>query len=114
MEASNYNKQEYNNPIINRVMTDVQKFSSDMTAKVEKLETSSGIAIILDYFGVAFSGVIDMIKLFVKTVPNTIVLTLNWLSTEIGLPNWFVAGIITISFITIISYIVLMLLKVRF
>jgi hypothetical protein len=113
LNASNYGYQQYNNPVANRVMNDVQDFSNTMQQKIQNLQTSSGIMIVLDYFGVAFTGTIEILKLFITTLPNTIILVINWLAIELGLPSWFVSGIIVIGLISIISYIIYILMKVK-
>jgi hypothetical protein len=113
LNASNYGYQQYINPIPARVMKDVQDFSNTMQQKIQNLQTSSGIMVVLDYFGVAFTGTIEILKLFITTLPNTIILVINWLAVELGLPSWFVSGIIAIALISIMSYIIYILMKVR-
>jgi hypothetical protein len=113
LNASNYNYPQYNSPVPNKVMKDVQDFSNNMQQKIQNLQTSSGIMVVLDYFGVAFTGTIEILKLFVSTLPNTIILVVNWLSIELGLPSWFVSGIIVIGLISIMSYIIYILMKVK-
>ncbi len=113
LNASNYNYPQYSSHIPNRVMKDVQDFSNTMQQKIQNLQTSSGIMIVLDYFGVAFTGTIEILKLFISTLPNTIILVVNWLAVELGLPSWFVSGVIVIGLISIMSYIIYILMKVK-
>jgi hypothetical protein len=113
LNALNYGYRQYNNPVADRVMNDVQDFSNTMQQKIQNLQTASGIAIIMEGFGVAFTGTIEILKLFITTLPNTIILVINWLAVELGLPSWFVSGTIVIGLISIMSYIIYILMKAK-
>lgn len=109
----NYGYQSYNNPVVNRVLEDTKKISSEMEKEIMNLQTSSGITIILDYFGVAFSGTINILKLFITTLPLTIIALITNITTIFSLPSWVSTGLILLFTITIISLIIFVLMKVR-
>ena len=113
VNAGKFGYQSYNNPIVNKVLSDTQQISSQMEQEMRNLQTSSGITLILDYFGVAFSGTINILKLFITTLPTTILALITNLTTTLSLPSWVSTGLFMLFLISVISLIIFVLMKVR-
>jgi hypothetical protein len=70
--------------------------------------------LLLHFVDLVFTGIVEISKMSLSTLPNTILLIADYLSVELGLPSWVFVGVITIAFISMISYVIYLIFKVKF
>jgi len=114
LNASKYNLPTYENTLADKVMSDVRSFNDKLNEKIHNLQSSSGIVVVATFVDLVFTGIVEISKMSLSTLPNTILLIADYLSVELGLPSWVLVGVITIAFISMISYVIYLIFKVKF
>lgn len=78
------------------ILNKTEKFTNSINEKLQATQQGSGFLLDLNFFSFIFFSVVDTLKFSLIEIPNILLLIINYIAMNLGIPSFVVAILITI------------------